>query len=400
MKYFLTLCSFLLAVQTGFGQTEFKRSQDWEAIKSDAKKNKKLIFLDAYTDWCGWCKVMDKNTFSDKAIGGMMNQYFVNYKLEMEKEELGQQISLKYAITSFPTFLVFDSEGTLVYTIVGYQAPADFMKTLFELINPSNLEERPGYSAEFNAEQYPDFYLKALGMKGKKKFPEAEDFNKWVSKNKDFTKEVNFTVLKRFYYLANEKTQDLFWEQRLKIDSLFGHDFANELAANMTYIRASSFVKEKKDAEFESLLAEKLPVLDDKKELEKSYRFYYYAATENWRKLDDFLSAEYKEKGIEPVSFWNSKCWDIYEKCDDSLLIAKAAKWMEEVCKVDDDYNYLDTYAALLFKSGQLTAAKEMAEAAITKGRAENLKVKGTEELLEKIEEAIEELKEKEEGDD
>ncbi len=390
MKYFLTLCSFLFLVQMGFSQTEFKRSQDWEAIKSDAKKNKKLIFLDAYTDWCGWCKVMDKNTFSDKAIGGMMNQYFVNYKLEMEKEDLGQQIALKYAITSYPSFLVFDSEGNLVYTIVGYQAPADFMKTLFKLMNPSLLEERPGYAQKFDADQYPDFYLKAMGMKGKKKFPDAEDFNKWISKNKNFSKEVNFTVLKRFYYLANEKTQQLFWEQRLSIDSLYGHDFANDLASNMTYIRSSSFAKEKKDAEFEQFLAEKLPLLDDKKEMEKSFKFYYYGATENWKKLDQMLSAKYKEEGIEPVSFWNQKCWDIYEKSNDTALIAKAIGWIAEVCKVDDDYNHLDTYAALLYKAGELAAAKEMAEVAITKGKAENLKVEGTEELMEKINKALE----------
>lgn len=390
MKYFLTLCSFLFLVQSGFTQTEFKRSQDWEAIKSDAKKNKKLIFLDAYTDWCGWCKEMDKNTFSDKAIGGMMNQYFVNYKLEMEKEELGQKIALKYAITSFPTFLVFNSEGTLVYTIVGYQAPADFMKTMFNLINPSLLETRPGYSDNFNEDQYPDFYLKAMGMKGKKKFPEADDFNKWISKNNDFSKEVNFTVLKRFYYLANEKTQTLFWEQRFKIDSLYGHDFANALANNLTFIRVSQFAKEKKDSDFESFLAEKLPVLDDKEETGNAYRIYYYGASSNWSKLNKLLTAKYKKDGIQPVTYWNQKCWDIYEQSNDSALIIKAIDWIAEVCQEDDDYNYLDTYAALLYKSGNLVAAKEMAGVAINKGKAENLKVKGTEELLEKINKALE----------
>ena len=80
-------------------------------------------------------------------------------------------------------------------------------------------------------------------------------------------------------------------------------------------------------------MAEKLPILDDKKELEKSYRYYYYGGTENWRKYDELLTAAYKEKGIEPVSFWNSKCWEIYEKSDDSLLIAKATSWMQEVCR-------------------------------------------------------------------
>ena len=56
----------------------------WDNIKTIAAQEKKLIFIDAYTDWCIWCKVMDKETFSDPAVANFMNEKFVPVHYEME----------------------------------------------------------------------------------------------------------------------------------------------------------------------------------------------------------------------------------------------------------------------------------------------------------------------------
>jgi thiol:disulfide interchange protein len=57
----------------------------WEQVMAEAKKQEKLIFVDAYTTWCGPCKVMAQNVFTQKEVGDFYNRYFVNYKLDMEK---------------------------------------------------------------------------------------------------------------------------------------------------------------------------------------------------------------------------------------------------------------------------------------------------------------------------
>lgn len=51
------------------------------------KTNPKKIFIDVYTDWCGWCKVMDKNTFTDPVIIEYMNKYFYAVKLDAEMKD-------------------------------------------------------------------------------------------------------------------------------------------------------------------------------------------------------------------------------------------------------------------------------------------------------------------------
>tara|TARA_R110002096_G_scaffold408842_2_gene608082 strand:+ start:2141 stop:2395 length:255 start_codon:yes stop_codon:yes gene_type:complete len=47
---------------------------NWKTIKEQAKEENKLIFVDAYTTWCGPCKIMDKNVFSDQKVGAFYNQ--------------------------------------------------------------------------------------------------------------------------------------------------------------------------------------------------------------------------------------------------------------------------------------------------------------------------------------
>lgn len=57
-----------------------------EAIELNKTENKK-IFIDIYTDWCGWCKKMDATTFQDPQVVKYMNEHFLAVKLDAEQKE-------------------------------------------------------------------------------------------------------------------------------------------------------------------------------------------------------------------------------------------------------------------------------------------------------------------------
>lgn len=57
-----------------------------EAVEK-SKTEKKKILIDVYTDWCGYCKVMDKNTFTDARIAALINEEFYAVKLNAEQKE-------------------------------------------------------------------------------------------------------------------------------------------------------------------------------------------------------------------------------------------------------------------------------------------------------------------------
>lgn len=93
-----------------------------EAIEQANKENKP-IFLDAYTSWCGWCKELDKRTFSDQDFADYMNSNFVIVKMDMESKD-GRKVGQKYDVSAYPTLLVIHKNGRLAHRIEGFmQAP-------------------------------------------------------------------------------------------------------------------------------------------------------------------------------------------------------------------------------------------------------------------------------------
>lgn len=105
----------------------------FEEAKAQAKKTGKLIFIDAYASWCGPCKMMDRNTFSDEGVGKVFNEKFINLKVDMEKSADGPALSRMYQVTAYPTFLWVDEEGKVVKRIMGYKTPEQFLALIEDL---------------------------------------------------------------------------------------------------------------------------------------------------------------------------------------------------------------------------------------------------------------------------
>lgn len=59
----------------------------WEEAIEASNKNPKKIFVDMYTDWCGWCKRMDATTFKDSELVKYMNENFYAVKFDAEQKE-------------------------------------------------------------------------------------------------------------------------------------------------------------------------------------------------------------------------------------------------------------------------------------------------------------------------
>ncbi|MFT7344930.1 MAG: thioredoxin 1 [Lentimonas sp.] len=96
-------------------------SMTLEEAKSLSAKTGKLIFIDVYTSWCGPCKLMTRNTFTDKAVGSFFNENFINLKLDAEKDEDGIKAARMYKVQAYPTLLFIDGDGKLVRNYIGYR---------------------------------------------------------------------------------------------------------------------------------------------------------------------------------------------------------------------------------------------------------------------------------------
>lgn len=116
--------------QTG---TRFMDNEPWTQVVKKAKKEKKLIFVDCYTSWCGPCKQLATQIFPLKEVGDYMNAKFVCVKYDMEKEA-GLAFGKKYPkeVKAYPTMLIIDTEGKLIHKVVGSQPAEELLNAIEE----------------------------------------------------------------------------------------------------------------------------------------------------------------------------------------------------------------------------------------------------------------------------
>lgn len=83
-----------------------------------AQREGKMVFVDAYTSWCGPCKTLKNTILTDPALGRYMNKHFVNMAINVEKGE-GRAFRRKYPHYTFPTMLYIKNNGKLKNRYVG-----------------------------------------------------------------------------------------------------------------------------------------------------------------------------------------------------------------------------------------------------------------------------------------
>lgn len=110
----ITLIAVLPAFAQGiaFGEMTFRQALD------RAKAENKLVFMDCYTTWCGPCKYLSDQVFTQKEVGDFFNARLVCLKMDMEKGE-GRELAARYAVKAYPTLLLIRPDGTLQHSMVG-----------------------------------------------------------------------------------------------------------------------------------------------------------------------------------------------------------------------------------------------------------------------------------------
>jgi thioredoxin-related protein len=114
----------------------------WKSLESgfaEARQAHKKIMIDVYTDWCGWCKRLDKDTYGNDTVARYLGDRYVIIKLNAESTTKVEfegtayteaTLAQAFGVSGYPTIIFFDSNGEPLDKIASYVAPDQFLPIL------------------------------------------------------------------------------------------------------------------------------------------------------------------------------------------------------------------------------------------------------------------------------
>ena len=199
MKHLVLLISLLISNFIVFGQGVNFEQLTFDAALAKAKSEKKLIFMDCYTSWCGPCKRMDKNVFSQEKAGKYFNSKFICVKCNITEGE-GPKIAKKFNIKSVPTFFLIRPDGSVQHLIIGGGEMDEFIdkiekganeKTSLDYLN--KLYEK----GDMNKQQLLTYRIALLDAKEKEKSEKIGKQLEPLLKDKDKMQKEYWTLMRR-----------------------------------------------------------------------------------------------------------------------------------------------------------------------------------------------------------
>ncbi len=118
---------FKIAAHTGI----YFQELTYEQALEKAKQQRKRLFIDCYTSWCGPCQYMANKVFTQENVGDFFNKNFICVKYDMEKGE-GPELGKKFGVRAYPTFVIVNPDGSIRHKLVGGGEGEEFIKRVEE----------------------------------------------------------------------------------------------------------------------------------------------------------------------------------------------------------------------------------------------------------------------------
>ncbi len=368
----------------------FEQGLDWKGLLAKAKTENKLVFVDAFTTWCGPCKMMAKNVFPDKEVGEYFNAHFVNAKIDMEKGE-GPMIAKQYSVRAYPTYLFVNGDGELVHTGLGYMPSPDFLN-LARAAGDPNRQFQPMKKRWEKGERSAAF-LYAFTDQVAQNDPFNIDLLKevteaYLSTQSDWLTPDNVSYLLQYAMFPDSKGFRYLLDHRAQVNAVAGQGAAestiHQVIVNDIYTRFPSTETEMPIEEIKAYANTTYPV-PFADQIISELELNFLAMQNDWKKYTEHAIAHIDRFGKDDYMSLNQIAWSFYENIDKKSALKKALNWALRSVELHSEYFNNDTVAALYYKLGNKNEARVYAEKAIALAKATQQDFSPTEALLQKI---------------
>ncbi|MFK7809146.1 MAG: thioredoxin family protein [Saprospiraceae bacterium] len=347
----------------------------WEEALAEAKKQEKIIFVDAYTTWCGPCKRMAKNIFPLTEVGETYNALCINIKLNMETPE-GLEFQKKYPVSAYPTFYFIDEKGEAIMNVKGGRGKDDFIGLARQA--SGKVDRSVDYVEAYEkGDRDPELvyqYVKALNKAGK---PSLKIANEYIRAQDDLTTARNLRFIHEAVTQADSRIFDLMIEHRKEIEKIIDKELVDdkiEKACRATLATAIEYTSEDLLEETKQKMKTHHSNLGNAFAYEADMKFYR-ALNQPKKYLDACEGCAKKEIKKDAARLHDLAATMLADFPKDKKVISSAEGFAKKAVKKDANFKYYTTYAKILYRNGKkkeaLVAANKSLEMAREKSREE-----------------------------
>ncbi len=391
MKKIIISSVFSLLFATSFAQINFTKASFAE-LKALAKKEKKIIFIDAYAEWCGPRKMMSKQVFTQKEVGDIYNKNFINAKIDMEKGE-GIILAKQFKIYGYPTLLFINAEGKEIHKFVGGLYKEDFIK-LGEKVSDPQFVSQPTLTERYNKgdrslQLLSDYIIEVGPTDNNKAQLLSTEYVEQKIKLNDKTYQPN--ELSYFYYGINSLESNGFKkliadEQEISKATSKGN-FNDLRFAIVMKIASKEALNEDKSLNIEKFKKICQPYFP--KEIQENmitdYQIKRAQSTGDIPQLERLILVKYKDSTKFSPEELQQVAKLLAQQSGNVDVLKQAISWMKNILSKDTTYNYLHTISSLYYKLGDYKNAKIKATEAIAIAKELSQNYDETQQILDQI---------------
>lgn len=374
MKKLLSIFLFSLSITLFSQETINFQDLSFKDLLAKAKKENKLIFMDAYAAWCGPCKLMERNIFTKKAVRDYYNSNYINAHYDMEKGE-GPEIAAKYGIRSYPSFLFLNGDGEVVLKSLGYMDEESFLAFGKEA-SESKMKTGSYKDAFAKGEKDPEQLLNMMKLYADSDY----DFAKLASeryfevkKNQPVTKD-EIGLLLYFLKSPSDKNYAIFTQRKSEIEQLMSPEIYKEFDSNIkvSKIMEGAFDQKTGLINDDYFLKNSIPLIGktDAETALNRMKVIVYPNTGNFGEYEKAALAYYKNSENFNQEELLKAAYIFSQNVTNPASLKKASEWAEKSVMQSETVENTFILASLYAKTGNKENAKTFAE--ISKNLAES----------------------------
>ncbi|MGG1921502.1 thioredoxin fold domain-containing protein [Chryseobacterium cucumeris] len=363
MKKIISGISIFCAIAISAQEAIQFQELPFKDIIAKAKKEKKLVFIDAYASWCGPCKMMEKNVFTQKSVSDYYNTNFINARFDMEKGE-GRDIASKFGVRSYPTYLFLNGEGELVSRNTGYMEESLFVAMAQDINSPGN--KKGSLKDRFaGGEKDPEFLINIMKLNANSDYEFAKKASERYFQNKKKTEELSkdeIGFLLYFVKSSEDINYPVFASRKAEIIKFLPEETYNEFDAQLKLgkIVEQSIDDKNKKINDDYFMKAAEPLVGKEAAVKKlnQTKLSYYEQNSNFPEYEKAALDYYKNSDAFDPNELLRAAWIFADHVKTPSSLKKATEWAEKsVMRSETSEN---TY--ILAKLYHLTGNKEMAK--------------------------------------